>query len=105
MVVRESILKALEEARAAKLIGSGLEARLHIQPGPLTVLHQFAPALPALFIVSQVVLEPGGSFHVAVERAEGAKCERCWKYSTAVGQDPEYPTVCDACSAALREQP
>jgi isoleucyl-tRNA synthetase len=101
--LREPVLKALEEARQAKLIGTPLEARLRIQAGPHKVLEAHAADLPALFIVSQVVLEPGGEFRVTVERAEGMKCERCWKYSTAVGQDEKYPTVCDACSAALRE--
>jgi isoleucyl-tRNA synthetase len=59
--------------------------------------------LPALFIVSQVEVQPGTKKRVIVERAGGTKCERCWKYSTAVGQDADFPTVCDACSAALRE--
>jgi isoleucyl-tRNA synthetase len=40
---------------------------------------------------------------VTVERADGAKCERCWKYSTKVGEDAAFPTVCDSCSAALQE--
>jgi hypothetical protein len=34
---------------------------------------------------------------VTVERAEGAKCERCWKYSVFTGP------VCESCTAALRE--
>ena len=38
-----------------------------------------------------------------IERASGEKCERCWKYSTAVGQDAGFPTVCDSCSVALKE--
>jgi isoleucyl-tRNA synthetase len=103
MALREPVLKALEEARAAKLIGAPLEAKLRIVPGEHAILAERAAELPALFVVSQVVIEPGDEFRVAVERAEGSKCERCWKYSTAVGQDPEYPTVCEACSAALRE--
>ena len=103
MALREPVLKALEEARAAKLIGAPLEARLRITPGEHTILAERAAELPALFVVSQVAMEPGAAFQVVVERADGAKCERCWKYSTAVGEDSEYPTVCDACSAALRE--
>lgn len=102
MEVREPVLKALEEARAAKLIGAPLEARLRIAVGKHKVLEAYAADLPALFIVSQVELEPG-DFKVAVERANGTKCERCWKYSTAVGEDTTYPTVCDSCAAALKE--
>jgi isoleucyl-tRNA synthetase len=99
------VLKALEEARQAKLIGKSLEARVRITvPGDdIAVLEAHAAALPELFIVSQVELEPGETALVTVERAAGEKCERCWKYSTAVGEDERFPTVCDTCSAALRE--
>ena len=102
MQVREPVLKALEEARTAKLIGAPLEARLRISVGEHQVLESHAANLPALFIVSQVILEPG-EFKVTVEKAGGTKCERCWKYSTAVGQDAKYPTVCDSCSEALHD--
>jgi isoleucyl-tRNA synthetase len=100
MEVREVVLKALEEARQAKFIGTSLEARVRLQGAGL---EDYAAELPALFIVSQVVLEPGSELRAIVERADGTKCERCWKYSTFVGQDPDFPTVCDACSAALKE--
>ena len=92
------VLKALEEARQAKLIGTSLEARVRLQG-----YQGFEADLPSVFIVSQVVLEPGEELRASIERADGVKCERCWKYSTAVGQDAEYPTVCDSCSAALQE--
>jgi isoleucyl-tRNA synthetase len=41
--------------------------------------------------------------HVQVKKADGAKCERCWNYSTHVGEDKNYPTVCERCSAVLKE--
>jgi isoleucyl-tRNA synthetase len=40
---------------------------------------------------------------VEVARAQGTKCERCWTYSTHVGEDKQYPTVCERCSSALGE--
>ena len=40
---------------------------------------------------------------VAVQRADGAKCERCWNYSTHVGENADYPTVCERCVKALTE--
>ena len=40
---------------------------------------------------------------IEVQRAEGAKCERCWNYSLAVGTFTDYPTVCERCFAALGE--
>ncbi len=100
MAVRDVVLKALEEARQAKLIGAPLEAKVILSGAGVD---DYAADLPALFVVSQVVLEPGTGIAARIERADGQKCERCWKYSTAVGQDAVYPTVCDSCSAALND--
>ena len=61
------------------------------------LLEEKQSLLPALFIVSQVELEPGNELKVTVERAEGTKCERCWKYSVFPGP------VCDTCAEALKE--
>ena len=66
-------------------------------------LDDYAADLPALFITSQVILEPGSELKVTVERASGSKCERCWKYSGKVGEDAAYPTVCDSCASALHQ--
>ncbi len=105
MAIREPVLKALEEARQAKKIGTSLEAKVHLTAPAedYAVLDAHRAELPALFIVSEVVLEKGEVFGTVVENASGEKCERCWKYSTAVGQDAERPTVCDTCSEALQE--
>jgi isoleucyl-tRNA synthetase len=100
MEVREVVLKALEEARQAKFIRAPLEARVRLQGAGL---EDYAADLPSLFIVSQVLLEPGAQLRAIVERADGTKCERCWKYSTFVGKDTDFPTVCDTCSDALKE--
>ncbi|HKO05564.1 MAG TPA: class I tRNA ligase family protein, partial [Candidatus Acidoferrales bacterium] len=112
--VRETVLKALEEKRNAKDINASLEARVVLRAaGPLgELLREFERELPALFIVSQVELAapPASGDHgtaaglaVEVQRAHGRKCERCWNYSTHVGDSSEYPTVCERCIAALEE--
>ena len=33
----------------------------------------------------------------SVEKADGAKCERCWCYSETVGEDHDHPTLCKRC--------
>jgi len=43
------------------------------------------------------------AIEATVARARGEKCERCWNYSTRVGESSNYPTVCERCVAALRE--
>jgi isoleucyl-tRNA synthetase len=103
--VRETVLKALEEARQVKFIGAPLEARVRLQAADdlYPLVEEYGAELPSLFIVSQVVVERGDALRATIERADGVKCERCWKYSTLVGSDTEYPTVCDTCAAALRE--
>jgi len=117
--VRSAVLLALEQARASKAIGGGLEAkvRLHANakaPGLQELLREKGSLLPALFIVSQVVVDPRESdglvpsetlpgLAVKIERADGKKCERCWNYSSHVGENARYPTVCERCSEALEE--
>jgi len=108
--VRDEVLKALEEARNRKLIGTGLEAQVTLAaPDPIySVLARHAGQLRYLFIVSAVTLVQGsgngtGQVHVEVKKADGAKCERCWNYSIHVGEDKTYPTVCERCSAVLKE--
>jgi isoleucyl-tRNA synthetase len=100
--VRSSVLKALDEARQAKTIGSSLEAKVVLTAGSETtaLLDRHTPDLRFLFIVSQVELRrhaDGGAFQVQVDRADGAKCERCWNYSTAVGSHAAWPTLCERC--------
>ena len=38
---------------------------------------------------------------IVVFKAEGRKCERCWKYSEDVGRNSVHPTVCARCSSVL----
>jgi isoleucyl-tRNA synthetase len=108
--VRDEVLKALEEARNNKLIGTGLEAQVNIAASDpvYSVLSRHSGELRYLFIVSAVTLAQAsgngtGGVHVEAKKADGAKCERCWNYSTQVGEDKNYPTVCERCSPVLKE--
>ena len=108
--IRDEVLKALEEARNNKLIGTGLEAQVEVTAADpvYSLLQRYAAQLRYLFIVSAVTLKPGsgngtGGLHVEVKKADGLKCERCWNYSIRVGEDRAYPTVCERCSAVLKE--
>ena len=97
----------LEEARIAKQIGSSLEAKVKVVAAGTTfeLLHSYQDELRYLFIVSQVELvqAENESVSITVEPAAGSKCERCWNYSTHVGESARYPTVCERCVAALEE--
>jgi isoleucyl-tRNA synthetase len=107
MEARAEVRKSLETARRDKLIGAPLEAQVRLAAGddwhPL--LHRYAAGLAGLFIVSSVVLEHRveAGIGVAIERAPGAKCERCWKYVTDLGANPELPAICGPCAEAVVE--
>ena len=116
LAVRGDVLNALEVARKEKLISSALEAKVTLiaeDDDLAALLERYSPWLPALFIVSQVEVRRAASsdgsqerddkLRARVARADGAKCERCWNYSTHVGENPNYPTVCERCVAALEE--
>ena len=116
LTVRQEVLKALEPARAAKTISGALEARVTLVAtgGLVDLLRKYSAQLPALFIVSQVEVTEGHiegaalatgleGLQIRIERAKGGKCERCWNYSTHVGENKRYPTICERCTEALAE--
>ena len=109
--VRVEVLKVLEAARERKEIGSGLEAQvtLHAPDSLYPVLEKYKNELRYIFIVSKVELLKSAATNgsdglkIVVTRAPGQKCERCWNYSTHVGENSTYPMVCERCSAVLEE--
>jgi isoleucyl-tRNA synthetase len=103
--IRDEVLKALEEARERKEIGASLEAKVILRADSemTRFLLPYYEDLRYIFIVSQVEVHEEGYFGVKIEKADGAKCERCWNYSTRVGEFENYPTVCERCAAALAE--
>lgn len=114
--VRRVVTGALELERAAKNIGSSLEASPVIyvaDRGMLATL--FDIDLAEVCITSNYEVRegeaPASAFRldavpgvaVVVEKAVGTKCARSWKISPVVGEDPEYPDVTPRDAKALRE--
>lgn len=105
MAVREVVTKALEDARAAKIIGKSQEAAVAIT-APASVVataRTFDPAVfEELFIVASVAFEEGADDEMSatVTVAAGEKCPRCWNIRE-LGGDPSHPDVCARCGAAL----
>jgi isoleucyl-tRNA synthetase len=116
IALREAVLKKLEAKRQAGAIGSSLEARVMLasdDPNYKKLFKENRSELRYLFIVSQVELkdtpddksdvEPNIPVAVYVEKAKGAKCQRCWNYSEAVGADKAHPTLCERCVKSVLE--
>lgn len=103
IAIKEDVAKKLEEARAAKVIGHSLNAKVVIsaEGADYEFLKENEEILMTVFIVSGLEIVQGAS-DIRVEVAEGEKCERCWMYSTTVGEDKENPTICHRCSENLK---
>ena len=109
MYYKELVAKKLEEARTEKVIGHSLNAKvtLYAKPEEYAFLEENKEILMTVFIISDLQIEKdnrkeGDKVGVKVEMAEGEKCERCWMYSTTVGEDKENPTICHRCSQNLK---
>ncbi|SFK90033.1 Isoleucyl-tRNA synthetase [Paenibacillus sp. 1_12] len=116
IVVRDDVLKALEDARKEKMIGNSLGAAVHLYPNEeqaqlLAGLEQ----LEQLFIVSAVEVHEAGAaapegarsskgMSVQVKIAEGEKCERCWNVTKDVGLDADHPTLCKRCAEVIKQR-
>ncbi|MBP3503250.1 MAG: isoleucine--tRNA ligase [Clostridia bacterium] len=101
--LKEAVAKKLEEARAEKIIGHSLNAKVVIsaEGEELKFLNDNKELLMTVFIISGLEIKEGAS-EIKVEVAEGEKCERCWMYSTTVGEDKDNPSICHRCSEALK---
>lgn len=122
--LRTDVNKVLEQARVEKMIGSSLEAKALIYVKDANSRKAIATLNPEvgngvdelryLFLTSQVELldsadklqdgkytSQSDSWGIGVVNAEGQKCDRCWNYSTHVGESAEHPLLCERCVPAL----
>ena len=107
-------MKALEIARADKLIGKSLDAAVTVytkDDGISTLLNSFAEELSTVYIVSSAKVvkgdAPDGAFTetssgiaVKVTVAEGERCDRCWLHSTDTVSDGEG-VLCRRCAGVI----
>ena len=108
--VRETVNAALEEKRKGKVIGNSLGARVVMTAsGPIgAVLEQHRAYLPMLFIVSDVGLHVGttegaDTVSVEIEKAQGVRCDRCWRFVPKIHTEADWAGLCDRCVDALAE--
>jgi isoleucyl-tRNA synthetase len=128
--LRTEVNKVMELGRNAKAIGSSLDAKVLLYVADSDLRQQLASLNPTdslsgdrvdelryFFLSSQVELVDSAesiaraeykseaeTLAVGVVKADGQKCDRCWNYSTHVGEFPDDPTICERCNAALAGQ-
>ena len=114
--VRSVVTGALEVERAAKRIGSSLEAAPVVYITSLDLPEaldgvDFAEVCITSGITISNKSAPAGAFAlpefpgvgVVVHKAEGKKCARSWRITTDVGSDPAFPDLSARDAAAMRE--
>jgi isoleucyl-tRNA synthetase len=114
--IRGEATKLIEPLRKSGEIGHSLDTALGLYAGPelLRSLQSLRADLRAVFIVSRFELAPlekavpeavqaeeTADLRIAVSRARGTKCARCWVYSEEIGRDAAHGDVCPRCSAVL----
>lgn len=112
--VRRVVMGAIEIKRAAKEVRSSLEASPIVYVTDKAIYQNlenldFADVCITSSIKFLGEAAPEGAFTVddipsvavALDMAKGDKCDRCWKYTTDIGQDTEHPSICGRCSEAI----
>jgi len=110
---RVTVTKAIEPLRADKKVGSSLEVGVYIKAEGeiLEALEANKDELCNIFITSQAYLteeKPNDVMNeleedgltVWVCKAQGEKCERCWKYRS-LGEHEGFETICSECYEAI----
>jgi isoleucyl-tRNA synthetase len=126
--LRDEVNKVMEEARQNKAIGSSLDAKVLLYLANTQLRNKIATFNPTnslnpksvdelryFFLASQVELvdsidaieaaeykSQSDTVSIAIVKADGEKCERCWNYSLSVGSFKDDPTICDRCNDALK---
>ncbi|MGI6024543.1 isoleucine--tRNA ligase [Pediococcus parvulus] len=113
--IRSNVLKTLEEARDAKMIGKSMEAQvnLYVDKDTNQLLNDLNTNVRLLLIISKLEVEdldqaPADAdqfkgMAVKVSPAQGSVCARCRMTKTDVGSDTAYPELCARCAKIVRE--
>jgi isoleucyl-tRNA synthetase len=114
--IRGAVTRAIEPLRREGTVGHALDTAvtIYLDDARMAAVDRLGADMREYCIVSQLKLAPLSGkpadlatdaelegVAVAVAKAEGEKCPRCWIYSTEIGADPAHPEVCPRCGRML----
>ncbi len=101
--IRDQANKEIEVLRSSGSVGSSLQAHLNLSlnKADFELLSSLGEDLKYVFITSQAHIELGEQEHIKVLVSESEKCARCWHYSSDVGANASYATLCGRCVSNL----
>ncbi len=105
MALRDRVLKEIETARAAKLIGDSLEADVEFAapPGDEALLRENNELFKAILVIANLDVKAGVAEKITVRKAAGRKCPRCWNRVAAPPAAGRHPELCPRCATAIKE--
>ena len=105
LAVKDTVNKAMDDARSDKLISSNLTAKATISTHgeTLNALAKLGDEARFVFITSDVELQQGEN-GVLITPADGQKCTRCWHIRTDVGTHDQHPELCGRCIKNIDSQ-
>jgi isoleucyl-tRNA synthetase len=108
LALRDGVNAELETKRKDKVFGTSLGGSVQViaSGDDLALLRKYEDSLPMLFIVSAVALSEGAAGSptaIAVSKADGVKCQRCWRIVPSVAGEGDREGLCSRCVEALAE--
>ncbi len=113
MDVRTEVTKAIEPLRREKVIGHSLDTKITLFANEEITKALEPVEMREYFIVSGVEIKPLAEagddavkpeelegLCIKVEKSEGEKCSRCWRYDN-LGSNADHPELCPRCAAVL----
>ena len=101
--IRTDVMKALEESRSEKTIGTAQEAevQLSLEASDVEKLEKgLNGSLAQWLIVSKATVTEASERSVKVVKASGTKCPRCWNYS----EEADENGLCPRCHAVMEKE-
>jgi isoleucyl-tRNA synthetase len=108
LALRDAVNAELEARRKDKVFGTSLGGSVQVTASgdDLALLRKYEDSLPMLFIVSAVAVSEGAAGSptaIAVTKADGVKCQRCWRIVQSVAGEGDREGLCSRCVEALAE--
>ena len=101
--IRTDVMKALEESRSEKTIGTAQEAevQLSLEASDVEKLEKgLNGSLAQWLIVSKATVTEASERSVKVVKASGTKCPRCWNYS----EEADENGLCPRCHVVMEKE-
>ena len=116
--VRRVVTGAIEVQRRDKVIRSSLEAKPHVYIEDSALRKMVENTDFADFVITSDIeihdgqgpdqafrLDDVEGVSVTIDKAEGEKCERCWKITTDVGENDAKAPICKRCADVVEKMP